>query len=200
MLLLPITEKGILLEKHMEIYLFGEGKGILSRDLEIAICSAKPVVPTPHPHLLSWRQLLGMWLPSPPTEEADAVCHPGLVKTSWPFPNAGPCSRSTCPAACLSLSAGSASWSNQRWSLEGEFFSLKLSCFRQFVPRSISITNYKPMRVGNNNSLGQWGNIWNKCPVMLAILLHLDYLWVFHIPVMTSFKFGPLASFQFCCQ
>ena len=38
MLLLPITEKGILLEKHMEIYLFGEGKGILSRDLEIAMC------------------------------------------------------------------------------------------------------------------------------------------------------------------
>ena len=45
--LLPITlKKGILLEKHLEIYLFGKGKGILSKDLEIAICSAKPVVST----------------------------------------------------------------------------------------------------------------------------------------------------------
>ena len=45
---LPITlKKGILLEKHLEIYLFGKGKGILSKDLEIAICSARPVVSIP---------------------------------------------------------------------------------------------------------------------------------------------------------
>ena len=48
--LLPITlKKGILLEKHLEIYLFGKGKGILSKDLEIAICSARPVVSTQPP-------------------------------------------------------------------------------------------------------------------------------------------------------
>ena len=32
-----------------------------------------------NPHLLSRRQLLCLWLPSAPTEEADAVCHPGVV-------------------------------------------------------------------------------------------------------------------------
>ena len=39
-------------------------------------------------------------------------------------------------------------------------FSSKTELFPQnLFPLSISITNYKPMRVGNNNSLGQWGNI-----------------------------------------
>ena len=47
-------------------------------------------------------------------------------------------------------------------------FSAK-TCFSQLCfPRPL---HYKPMRVDNNNSLGQGGNIQNKCPAMLAILI-----------------------------
>ena len=68
------------MEKQGETYLFGKGKGILSEDLEIAICFclAKLVVAVLTFPLL--RQLLRVWFPSAAAAEADAVCDPGVVR------------------------------------------------------------------------------------------------------------------------
>ena len=80
---LPITlKKGDIVGKTAgaETYLFRKGKGILSEDLEIAICFclAKLVVPVLTFSLL--RQLLRVWFPSAAAAEADAVCDPGVVR------------------------------------------------------------------------------------------------------------------------
>ena len=140
---LPITlKKGILLEKTPGDLSVWKGKGHSEQRPRDSHLFGQQSPPShPNPHLLSWRQLLCLWLPSAPTEEADAVCHPGLFTIRWPFPNAGPCSRSTCPAACLSLSAGSASWSNQRWSLAGELLTQNLFFTALFPPASPLQTN-----------------------------------------------------------
>jgi len=78
--LLPITlKKGILLgEKTPGDLSVWKGKGHPEQRPRDSHLLSSSFHPNPH-FLLSRRQLLGLWLPSAPSEKADAVCHPGLV-------------------------------------------------------------------------------------------------------------------------
>ena len=154
--LLPITlKKGILLEKHLEIYLFGKGKGILSKDLEIAICSAGPVVST---------QIL-------------TFCHEGnysacgfqvrLQRKQMQYviqvlSRSADLSQTQVhvPGLPAQLHVCHCKLGQLHGQTRGGPWQVKFSSKTELFPQNLfPPLHYKPMRVDNNNSLGHGGNI-----------------------------------------
>ena len=139
---LPITlKKGILLEKTPGDLSVWKGKGHSEQRPRDSHLFGQQSPPShPNPHLLSWRQLLCLWLPSAPTEEADAVCHPGLFTIRWPFSKCRSMFQVYLPS-CMFVIVSWVSFMVKPEVVPGRWTSHPKLVFHSFVSPGLSITN-----------------------------------------------------------